>query len=277
MRRPFLFAAALSCSALAAHGAGAQPKATSPAKPAKPAPKPMTAAKAAPTKPAYATYVRAWHAAMAGPPETDAHGRPLLVLSTITGHERLAVPAATDKGGFAARDLDRISDALREPSSGNRHPVEARLVDVLYQLQVHFHAPELRIVSGYRTPRRSRGSNHGKGRAADIVVPGASDQDVAAFARKLGFVGVGIYPTSGFVHVDVRDRSYFWVDTSGPGKRNRERGILGDLAKLSDAEAMARGERGTPPLLLGLDVDAALGRLAAPVPPEAHEEEDEDL
>jgi uncharacterized protein YcbK (DUF882 family) len=287
MRRPFVLAAVLSCAALAPHGAGAQQapqkpaapaaKAPPPAKPTKPAQKPMIAAKAAPAKPGYATYVRTWHAQAEGTPETDAQGRPLLVLTTLMGRDRVAVPAASDAGGFGAHDLDRVSEVLREPSSGNRHPVEARLVDVLYQLQTHFHAQELRVVSGYRTPRRGRGSNHGKGRAADIVVPGASDQDVATFARRLGFVGVGIYPTSGFVHVDVRDRSYFWVDASGPGRKNRERGILGDLAKQSDADAAARGEHGTPPLLVALDVDAALGRMAAPVPPDAHEEEDEDL
>ena len=64
----------------------------------------------------------------------------------------------------------------------------------------------------------------------DLVVPGASDSDVAKFAREVGFVGVGIYPTSGFVHVDARARSYFWVDSSAPGRRNRERGIMGDLS-----------------------------------------------
>jgi hypothetical protein len=32
-------------------------------------------------------------------------------------------------------------------------------------------------------------------------------------------VGVGFYPTSGFVHLDVRKGpSFYWVDRSGPGK-----------------------------------------------------------
>ena len=53
-------------------------------------------------------------------------------------------------------------------------------------------------------------------------------------AMHVGFVGVGIYPTSQFVHVDVRPRSYFWIDNSGPGKRNRERGILPELVAASD-------------------------------------------
>ena len=33
-------------------------------------------------------------------------------------------------------------------------------------------------------------------------------------------VGVGYYPNSSFVHLDVRkDRSAFWIDYSGPGER----------------------------------------------------------
>jgi hypothetical protein len=107
-------------------------------------------------------------------------------------------------------------------------------------------------------------------------VPGAGDDEVATFARELGFVGVGIYPTSGFVHVDVRDRSYFWVDSSAPGRRNRERGILRDLAVRSDAAAADRGERGTAPFAIATDVDAALKNLRAHPAAEPDADEDDD-
>jgi hypothetical protein len=118
-------------------------------------------------------------------------------------------------------------------------------------------------------------SNHGKGRAMDLVVPGASDEDVARFARDEGFAGVGIYPVSGFVHIDVRERSYFWVDPSGPGKRSRIRGVLADLAARSDAQAQARGERSVGPFHVGTDVDAALGSPALPGRGATPDEEDE--
>src|SRR5690606_28762797 len=130
--------------------------------------------------------------------------------------------------------------------------------------QTHFGAHEIRVVSAYRTPRRGTGSNHGKGRALDLVVPGATDDQVARFARAQGFVGVGVYPVSGFVHVDVRDRSYFWVDRSGPGKRSRIRPVLGYLAKKSDQEASARGVRPVGPYLFGHDVDAVLHKPWSP-------------
>jgi uncharacterized protein YcbK (DUF882 family) len=219
--------------------------------------------------------VKNWHDAPpdAAPP-VDEHGRSLLALTALNTGERLEVPAASPLGGFSAIDLDRASVLLREPSSGNRHPIEPRLLDLVFRIQLHFGAPEVRVLSGYRTPARGGASNHGKGRAVDFVVPAATDADVAAFARTLGFVGVGIYPVSGFVHVDVRDRSYFWSDGSGPGHRNRERGILGDVARAADREASVRGERVTSPLSFGLDVDAALR--AGVTHPASDDDDDDD-
>jgi hypothetical protein len=82
---------------------------------------------------------------------------------------------------------------------------------------------------------------------------------------------------SGFVHLDVRDRSYFWVDSSGPGKRNRTRGILGDLAAKSDARAAARGDHPPSPFGVSTDVDGALKAATHPnASGNAPEEDDED-
>lgn len=209
--------------------------------------------------PHYQSWVKRWHTPAANEtPPADPAGRPTLVVYSLNTNDRVELAPGSDRGGFAAHDLDRLAHALRESWSGNEHPVDPRLADLVYRIQTHFHAQEIRVISGYRTPHRHRASNHGLGRAIDIIVPGATDTEVATFARGLGFVGVGVYPTSGFVHVDVRSRSYFWVDRSGPGRRNRERGVLGDVASKSDAEALARGERPTPPYAIGTDVDAWL-------------------
>jgi uncharacterized protein YcbK (DUF882 family) len=257
---PLVFASALTIGG-AARGDGPKKTARAPA--------PATAAK-------YASYVQKWHAPTPGKtPPVDASGRPMLALYALNTNDRAEMMAFSEKGGFSAEALERAAYVLRESHSGNEYPMEPRLLDVVYRIQTHFAAQEIRVVSGYRTPWRRVSSNHAKGRALDIVVPGAKDEDVAKFARELGFVGVGVYPASGFVHVDVRDRSYFWVDASGPGKRNRERGILGDLAKKSDAQALARGERPTPPLVFITDVDLAL-RARSPSEPAAPEE-DEDI
>jgi uncharacterized protein YcbK (DUF882 family) len=260
-------AAPVAAPAASPHAPAAKPA----AKPAHPA----TARIAKPQAARYAQYVKTWHTPAPNKlPPVDESGRPKLVLFSLNTNDRIEIAAATDRGGFAASDLDRAAYVLREPSSGNEYPVEPRALDVVYRIQAHFQAQEIRVISGYRTPHGAV-SNHGRGRAIDLVVPGVSDQDVAKFARELGFVGVGIYPSGGFVHVDVRDRSYFWVDASGPGRRNRERGILGDLASKSDAQALARGEARVVALTLGFDVDAAL-RARAPASAAEKEDDDED-
>jgi uncharacterized protein YcbK (DUF882 family) len=225
----------------------------------------------------YGASVRSWHAPVPDrSAPVDDHGRTMLVLASINTQEHVTLTALGPSGGWSPRDLDRAAHVLREPSSGNEHPIEPRLLDAVYRIQTHFAAQEIRFISGYRTPAAlGRGSNHGRGRAMDIIVPGATDDDVAKLARDMGFMGVGVYPTSGFVHVDVRDRSYFWVDSSGPGRRNRERGILGDVAMKADRQATARGERGLGPVSVGADVDALLGGSVVVEAP-ASPDEDED-
>ena len=209
----------------------------------------------------YFHIVRAWHTPASGKAAPlDGRGRPMLVLHGMYIDETVAIPAASDRGGFSASDLDRAAHVLREPATGNEHPVEPRTLDAIYVIQRHFDAQEIRVMSAYRTPIPGGSSQglHGKGRAIDFVVPGASDQDVARFAREIGFVGVGVYPIGSFVHVDVRERSYFWMDRSGPGRRSRERGILLDIAQRSDEAARTRGEQPPFPAVIGGDVDRAL-------------------
>lgn len=218
---------------------------------------------------------RGWHLAPPGKvAPVDERGRAMLVLQGLNIPDRIELQPSGAHGGFSAEDLDRAAHVMRD-AAGSEHPIAPRLLDMIYRLQVHFNAPEIRIISGYRAPRGRSTSNHGKGRAMDLVVPGATDEDVARFARDQGFAGVGIYSVSGFVHVDVRERSYFWVDTSGPGKRSRIRGVLADLAAKSDAQAQARGERGIGPFYVGTDVDATLGSPGVPTRAAAPDEEDE--
>jgi hypothetical protein len=52
-------------------------------------------------------------------------------------------------------------------------------------------------------------------------VEGVKNTDLRDYLRKsFKKVGVGYYPNSTFVHLDVRkDRSAFWIDYSGPGDR----------------------------------------------------------
>jgi uncharacterized protein YcbK (DUF882 family) len=218
-----------------------------------------------------------WHAPSNNAVSRDANGRPILVLTTLNRGESLAIPACGDEGGFASVDLDRAAHVLRA-MTGDEHPVDPRTLAFVYRVQTHFGVPEIRIVSGYRVPKPGSRSNHGKGRAVDLIVPGVADEEVARFAREMGFAGVGVYPASQFVHIDIRPRSYFWVDYSGPHMKNRERGILADVAAQSDAAALSRGQAAVEPFVIATDVDAALRArgVTTASPPNPAEEDEED-
>jgi uncharacterized protein YcbK (DUF882 family) len=218
-----------------------------------------------------------WHAASTKTIAGDASGRPMLVLSTLNRGESLAVPSDCDDGTFASADLDRMAHLLRS-AGGEEHPIDPRTLSLVYRIETHFGVPEIRVVSGYRVPKPGGHSNHGKGRAVDLIVPGVADEEVARFARGLGFVGVGVYPTSQFVHVDIRPRSYFWIDYSGPRMKNKESCIFPDVAAQGDVAAEARGQAPIEPFGVAMDVDAALhARGVAASPPLADDdEEDED-
>ena len=201
----------------------------------------------------YADMIRRWHAPPAEGPALTPEGRAVLVLELLNTEERIELAPQRDDGGWSEEDLARASHALRDPRSGQEKPVHPRLLDLAYRVQVHFQATALRVVSAVRRGR----SKHGKGRAMDIVVPGVRDDEVARFARSLGFVGVGLYPRSGFVHIDTRPHSYYWIDSSGPGQKSRIVQILGTQGEEADARALERGE--TPPSLTAEGEGAAGG------------------
>ncbi len=189
----------------------------------------------------------------------DELGRPKLVLRSLNTEARGELGAASDQGGFSAEALEIAAVVLADPRSGLRHPVEPLLLDLVYRAARHFRAPEVRVVSGYRKPRGHNTSNHGRGRAIDLILPGVSDKELVAWAKTQGGVGVGLYPVSSFVHLDVRPRSYFWTDASGPGQRSREVPVRGPAAAKADEEGARRGAPRVAPFRLPVrvrDVDA---------------------
>ncbi|MCC7541294.1 MAG: DUF882 domain-containing protein, partial [Deltaproteobacteria bacterium] len=147
-------------------------------------------------------------------------------------------------GRFSAESLARAESALGDHRNGYRRAIDRRLLDIVYRTAVHFGVPLVHVVSCVRAPRQGSHSNHHLGRAMDFVMPGVADDRVADHVRRFGFVGVGVYPRSGFVHLDVRDRSFFWVDHSGPGERGRARQVLAELSR--EVDRRARRDGATP-------------------------------
>lgn len=130
--------------------------------------------------------------------------------------------------GDAYRQLTRL---LYSPSEGylGKDPWIAyhpRLFAVLYFIGQHFDKP-VEVISAFRAPKTARAkasSNHARGRAVDIRIKDVPRRRLLSYVdRSFQGVGVGWYPNSTFVHVDVRKTSYFWTDFSGPGQRQRMR------------------------------------------------------
>ncbi len=118
----------------------------------------------------------------------------------------------------ALRQVDRV---LRDHRTGEVHAIDPRLLDLLHRLRAALgtEAP-YQIISGYRSPRTNamlasasggvaRDSLHTVGVAVDVRVPGRSLAQVRDAARGLQAGGVGFYPRSDFVHVDI-GRVRFW-------------------------------------------------------------------
>lgn len=189
-----------------------------------------------------------WHA----PPPAALRARwlrlptPPLVLRPVGRAHEFAIEPGSD-GRFGDEALATARDAFRYRVDGETHDIHPRLLELCYRAVRHFRAPFVTLVSGYRTTRST--SRHNQGRAMDIVLPGVHDERLADFFRKQGFVGVGVYPNSGFVHLDVRARSYYWIDRSGPDQEPMVEPTLARLVSRNDTSARRRGERPVPDLV----------------------------
>src|SRR5262249_2978098 len=81
------------------------------------------------------------------------------------------------------------------------------------------------LVSGFRFQERDS-SRHFHASAMDIRIPGVNVYELYKYAESLdaGGMGLGIYPTGGFIHFDYRApaepsyRSPHWSGHGGPGK-----------------------------------------------------------
>jgi uncharacterized protein YcbK (DUF882 family) len=170
------------------------------------------------TPPRYRKMAKRWQAVPRIPPPRYRAGYRDLVLASVNLGERVRVFPFLPDGTLDPAAAGEIERVMRDHHTDALHPVNPRLVKLLYRLADHFGARQITIVSGYRQPGdEAEAGHHGRGNAVDIALAGVNLPSLARFARQLGRVGVGLYPNAGFIHLDVRERSYFWVDRSGPG------------------------------------------------------------
>ncbi len=143
-----------------------------------------------------------------------------LRLLNLHTHERLNVIYWAE-GQYVPEVLTEIDYHLRDFRTGDVAPIEPKLLDTLYELQRRVDSNGVyHVISGYRSPRTNamlaqnrhgvaKKSLHTRGMAIDLKLPGRRLRDLNRAARALKAGGVGYYPKSGFVHLDV-GRVRYW-------------------------------------------------------------------
>lgn len=139
--------------------------------------------------------------------------RSLSLLNLHTG-ERLKA-TYFEGGDYVPDALSAMNTLLRDYRTGDVHPIAPNLLDLVATLQQQLETDAtVHVISGYRSPKtnaalheRSSGvathSLHMQGEAMDIRIPGVDLAHLRNAALGLQRGGVGYYPASDFVHVDV--------------------------------------------------------------------------
>ena len=125
------------------------------------------------------------------------------------------------EGIYIPESIAEINHILRDHRNGQAAQMDLELFDLLYAIRSNLGSNEaFHIISGYRSPQTNaklaknssgvaKKSLHMQGKAIDINLPGRNLSDLRKVALAMKQGGVGYYPASDFVHVDVgRVRSW---------------------------------------------------------------------
>jgi len=140
----------------------------------------------------------------------------VLAFDNIHTGERLELDYWRD-GAYLPEALAAVDHILRDFRTGDIHPIAPQLLDLLSGLRAGLETREpVSVISGYRSPATNamlRGerehsgvaakSLHMQGMAIDIRIAGRSLAAIHSAAMAVRGGGVGYYPVSDFVHVDV--------------------------------------------------------------------------
>ena len=124
-------------------------------------------------------------------------------------------------GAFIPDSLAEIDLLLRDFRTGEIKPIDRRLLHLLSELQTRLDTTQsFHVISGYRSSstnkrlaKAGRGvakrSLHIQAKAIDVRIPGRPLEQLQRAAMAMNKGGVGYYPKSDFVHLDVgRVRSW---------------------------------------------------------------------
>jgi uncharacterized protein YcbK (DUF882 family) len=119
------------------------------------------------------------------------------------------------QGHYRTKALTQINYILRDHRTNEIRPIDTRLLDLLHDISSGLqNRSPFHVISGYRSPASNARlrrkykkvaafSLHMKGKAIDIRLPGCPTRRLREAALNLRRGGVGYYPRTDFVHVDV--------------------------------------------------------------------------
>jgi uncharacterized protein YcbK (DUF882 family) len=147
-------------------------------------------------------------------PIRQGQDRALFLYNTHTG-ERIDVIYRHGEQ-YIPDALAKLDYFLRDNRTGDVRHFDPHLYDVLSDLTSAIGHPdaEIDIVCGYRTSKTNeslrahstgvaKNSNHIQAKAIDLRMPGIDTLKLRRAALALGRGGVGYYPHSDFIHVDI--------------------------------------------------------------------------
>jgi uncharacterized protein YcbK (DUF882 family) len=120
-------------------------------------------------------------------------------------------------GRYIPEAIDHINHILRDFRTGEIKPIDPRLIDLLWTVGKRCHCQgRFHIISGYRSPKTNawlwrhttgvaKNSLHMRGKAIDIRLPDVCTRKLRDISLSLQAGGVGYYPRSDFVHLDLGD------------------------------------------------------------------------
>jgi len=159
---------------------------------------------------------------------SDDQDHSLFLYNTHTGERMKIVYRRGDE--YLPEALTKLDYFLRDHRTGDVRHFDPRLYDVLADLTFSIGRPggEIDIVCGYRTPSTnealrarstgvSKNSLHIQAEAIDLRMPGIDTQKLRKAALELRRGGVGYYPRSDFIHVDI-GRVRQWCLDCGAGR-----------------------------------------------------------
>lgn len=136
-----------------------------------------------------------------------------LTLSRPQSKERISLTYWTPDEGWRLKDYQAACWLLRDVKYNRVAQIDLGLLDTLFLFQswlaAYGYKQDVHVLSGYRTAQHNaslegaaKNSMHLYGKAADIYMPGINPVLLGRMGQMLGFGGVGLYASRGFIHID---------------------------------------------------------------------------